>query len=187
MNFAELKELTLNTRTVHAFEPNVRIDPSVLEDVLEVSLLAPNHKLTFPWLVYHVQDNTRHSLAALARELAREKGSDEEGQKKAMDKALAPSALLVYVLPLKPENKREEREDYATLCCSIQLLALGLQSHGFHYKWSTGGLSRHRQTYDLLNIDSNTHEIIGFIWVGTPKKEPVLKERPPLSEVVRHI
>lgn len=183
----ELYELIRQTRTAHLYEENAPIAPSVLEEVIEASLLAPNHRLTFPWKILHVQESTRQALSALARELAREKGQDEEGQKKAMEKVMAPSALLVYVLETKPNNKSEEREDYATLSCSIQLLALGLQAHGYHYKWSTGGLSRHQQTYDLLKIDSSQNEIIGFVWVGKAKKTPSLTKRPPIKEVVRHI
>ncbi len=187
MDFESLKSTILATRTVHQFEKGVVIDPNDLEAALEISLFAPNHKLTFPWNILHVSEATRIRLSSLARELAREKGHDEEGQKKAMDKVMAPSALVVYALPLKGENKLEQREDYATLSCSIQLLALALRTKGFSYKWSTGGLSCHPQSYELLGVDATLFEIIGFIWIGKSLKAPTLTKRPDLKEVVRHI
>ncbi|MCF8060227.1 MAG: nitroreductase family protein [Bacteriovoracaceae bacterium] len=187
MEFETLKSTILATRTVHNFKEGVPIDPRDIEKALEVSLYAPNHKLTNPWHIFHVSDETRKRLSSLARELAREKGLDDEGQKKAMAKVMAPSALIVYALPINSQNKSQEREDYATLSCSIQLFALALRTLGFSYKWSTGGLSRHAQSYDLLGIDPHDFEIIGFIWVGKSLKEPILTKRPTLNEVVRHI
>ncbi len=188
MDFEYLKLLASKTRTCHKFEPGQVLDPQIIEDCLNLSLLAPNHRLTFPWKVLNVGIEKRGELANLAGELAKEKGQSQEGVEKAKKKALDPSGLLVFCLPRKPDNPFEEREDYATLSCSIQLLALALRCHNLAYKWSTGGLSRHSMTYKILSLNEDTEEIIGFIWIGIPEsgKDLPLKPRPDLKEVLRH-
>lgn len=186
-NFQTINTLALACRTCHKFEPGHEIKKDFLNKCLELSLLAPNHRLTFPWKVYQVEGQKREELAELSCDLVKEKGGDEEALAKAKAKVLDPSALLVYSLPLKPGNSFEEREDYATISCSIQLLALALQSEGWHYKWSTGGLTRHPKTYQLLGIPDDKEEIVGFIWIGRAKALPKLKKRPPLEEVLRQL
>lgn len=187
LSFRNLKDLVLAGRTCHKFERGHVLSKDFLNECLELSLLAPNHKLTFPWRVYEVEGEYRHKLADLSASMMKEKGGDGESIEKARDKVLDPSCLLVYTLPLKPENAFEEREDYATISCSIQLLALALQSEGWHYKWSTGGLTRHAKTYELLEIFPDKEEIVGFIWIGRAKVLPKLKERPPVGEVLRQL
>ena len=119
--------------------------------------------------------------------MAAKKGKDPELQEKSRIKALSASELLVFVLNKKPGNTFEEREDYATLSCTIQLIALGLQTKGFHYKWSTGAISQSKETYDLLKVEEEIEEIIGFIWIGKALSEPKLRERPKYEEVIVNI
>ena len=35
-------------------------------------------------------------------------------------------------------------------------------------KWSTGALTQHPRICDILGIDLERYEVVGFIWVGTP-------------------
>lgn len=187
MDFSSLLNLTEQTRTAHTFDPEIRILPEDLNEVLEMSLLAPNHKYTFPWKYLHVTNETREKISFLAKDMAAAKGMDDEGQENARQKVLMPSDLVVVLLEKKPESAFEEREDYATLSCSIQLIALGLRAKGFAYKWSTGGISQHNETYRILNVDKDKDEIIGFIWIGKEAKEFGPRRRPLLTEVVRQV
>lgn len=187
MDFPSLLTLTEQTRTAHVFDPQVRILPEDLNEVLEMSLLAPNHKYTFPWKYLHVTNETREKISQVAKDLAAMKGMDENGQDNAREKVLSPSDLVVVLLEKKPKSPFEEREDYATLSCSIQLMALGLRAKGFAYKWSTGGISQNNETYRILNVDKDKDEIIGFIWIGKEIKDFGPRRRPLLTEVVRQV
>lgn len=187
MKYEEFHELVKKTRTVHQFDPEEKVSTEDIREVIETSLFAPNHKLTYPWKILDVGSEKREKISLVAKKLAAEKGLDEVAQEKSRLKALGASHLLVFVLEKKPSNLFEEREDYATLSCSIQLLALGFQIKGFYYKWSTGAISQNPESYEILGVDSKKEEIVGFIWVGKPLKEPTLKPRPKFEEVVRQI
>lgn len=187
MEYSDFHSLVLKSRTVHQFDPQESISSEDLYEVIETSLLAPNHKLTFPWNILDVGEEKRKKISLVAKKLAALKGGDEEAQEKSRIKALGASALLVIVQEKKPHNPFEQREDYATLSCSIQLMALGFQLKGFHYKWSTGAISQNEETYEILDVDPAKEEIVGFIWIGKPLKEPVLKPRPLVKEVVRQV
>lgn len=185
MNFESFETLAKGCRTVHLFDKDQKIPHDILKKCLEVSLQAPNHKYTFPWRIILTSVETRSRLGDLAGRLAREKAGDDQKVLMAKDKALSPAELVVFCLPKRSGDNFTEREDYATLSCSIQLFALALRTHGFSYKWSTGGLSRHQESYKILGVDSENEEIIGFIWVGKPLREPMETKRPALHEVMR--
>ncbi|MCR9206127.1 MAG: nitroreductase family protein [Halobacteriovoraceae bacterium] len=187
MNYSEFHSLVTKSRTVHQFDPQESISSEDLFEVIETSLLAPNHKLTFPWNILIVGSEKREKISLVAMKLAASKGGDEDAQEKSRLKALGASALLVMVQEKKPHNPFEQREDYATLACSIQLMALGFQLKGFHYKWSTGAISQNEETYKILGVDAAKEEIVGFIWVGKPLKGPTVKPRPSVKEVVRQV
>lgn len=184
MNFESFKDLVIKTRTVHKFEEGVELPLTTLNECLSLSLMAPNHKYTFPWDYRVAGIETRKKLEDLAVLLAEQKGKTGEEVVMARQKAASPSGLVAIVLPKVPDNPFREREDYATLSCSIQLLALALRQEGFAYKWSTGGLSTHPETYKIFQVDSQQKEIIGFIWIGKPVKEPLMTKRPNLADIL---
>ena len=73
------------------------------------------------------------------------------------------------------------REDYAAASCAIQNFMLSAYGYGFGTKWSTGTLTRLDSTYKIAEVNPDTHEIIGFIWVGEAVRVPSI-ERPDINE-----
>ena len=97
-----------------------------------------------------------------------------------------PAALLVVSI-IRHDDDFTNRENYAAACCAIQNMSLSLHASGYGSKWSTGKVTRHQQTYELLNIDETTEEIIGFIWAGVPENTPQAPERPNIESHIRNI
>lgn len=181
MDYSNLKQLTSNTRTIHSFNSD-HFDQEKLNACLELSLMAPNHKFTFPWKFIQTSNQTRKQLLELQLEL---KGitSDEE-RLKAESKFLNPAYLIICHLDNKDEFTY--KEDFATLSCSIQLLALALRTYGFGYKWSTGNITTHDQTYNILGLDKKKSTIEGWIWIGKEESAvPIIRPRPNLDQVLR--
>ena len=90
----------------------------------------------------------------------------------------------MVVTQVRTDDEFRSREDHAACSCAIQNMSLSLTADGVGSKWSTGGLTRDRASYDVLGIDQALEEIIGFIWVGLPAETPAVK-RPTLDSVVR--
>ena len=178
-NFSSLLD---KCRTAHAFEPN-SVKEEVLREALEDSLKAPNHKLTFPWKYLWVRGQVKEAMAELAVEI-KSKGEKLPPEKERGIKKKVLSPELVVFCQQRNENGFRAKEDYATLCCSVQLFALSLAEKDIGYKWSTGKMTRHLKTYEILGIEEDKFEIIGFIFAGRALKKPKKRSRPPLSQVL---
>jgi nitroreductase len=181
-----LSRLISDTRTIHSFVPGEGPTEAELEACLKLSLLAPNHKKTFPWKIIRASDQLRESLADVSADQKIQTGATQAEAQAARSKSLAAKELIIFVLKKLPNDAFREREDYATLCCSIQLLALSLREKGYGYKWSTGKITRGPEVATLLSLGEQ-EEVVGFIWAGREAKAPVLGKRPQLAEILEVI
>jgi nitroreductase len=133
-----------------------------------------------------VAEAHRESLFSLALEL-KSKGREKTPafMEKIRKKVRNPAELVVVVQPRK-DDAFEAKEDYAAIACAIQNMALIVHAEGYASKWSTGGLTTHPETYNMLSIEEAQEEIVGFIWIGVPELEnPQVPKRTPLEEHVR--
>jgi nitroreductase len=178
MGFTSLAKAT---GTVHSFAKGVGPSEAELAMCLETCLWAPNHKKTFPWKIIKASEKSRKIIAETAALLKSKAGLSKADSDLAYEKSLAPKDLLVFVHDRLPEDSFRERENYASLCCSIQLLALALREIGFGYKWSTGKLSRSSEVSSLFNL-TEKQEVIGFVWIG---KEAATVSRPDRPDLER--
>lgn len=184
-NFASLLD---SCRTVHAFEENSVREEDLLE-ALEQCLKAPNHKFTFPWKFVWASAEDRERLAALSIELKRgDKHVDSETLNTMKSKILNPE-LVVMCQEISDDKFQaydsfQLKEDYATMSCSVQLLALSLAEKGIGYKWSTGKVTRNSRAYEILSVNARRHEIVGFIYVGKALNTPKPRRRPLISDVL---
>ena len=180
MQTKDLEFLIKQTRTVHNYQKS-SVDINILTECLSLSLMAPNHRLSMPWKFKLVGQKMRTQLAQLQIQM---KGkSTTEDIQKTHDQFLNPAFLLVPYLEKKEDHLY--KEDYATLSCSIQLLALSLRQHDLSYKWSTGKITKASETYQLLNIDETKYQIEGWIWIGHALGDiPSLTARPVIDTIL---
>ena len=183
----DLHDALLGRRTIHRYARDPLPDAAI-DRALAAAILAPNHRLTFPWRFTRVGRATREPIAALACRLKAKPDQPCAGElaEKVRGKILNPAELVVVSLVREPIPEIA-REDYASAACAIQNLSLSLHAEGVGTKWSSGKVTRHPETYELLRIDAEREEIIGFVWAGIAANEPATPERPPLDDVVRSL
>ena len=173
----------LSRRTVHAYRPEP-VHPEIIQRALVAAHHAPCHKHTYPWRFSLAGPQARTALATLAVELkAAKRPLSPDEVKNVQSKMLNPAVLIVVGQVRHPDPFRS-REDYAACSCAIQNLSLSLPADHIASKWSTGAITRHPSTHQILGIDPAEQEIIGFIWAGHPERVPTV-QRPPLEAVVR--
>ena len=172
-----LKEIIINTRTVHWYKESDPIEENIIKEALSLSLNAPNHKLTFPWKIYWPREEKKKELIELFVKIS---STEEELTRKKYE---GISEFLFFSQKLA-DNEFTRKEDYASLSCSIQLFALALREKGFGYKWSTGAMSRSPEVYDFLGIDAEKEEIVGMVYVGTSLRPLPPRKRPTLDDVL---
>lgn len=186
-----VRDALLGRRTVHSYRPEP-VPEEVIERALEAAIHAPNHRLTWPWRFLRVGRETRKGLVDIAVQL-KSAGVDCGVEQlaalrgKIKGKFLNPHDLIVVTVRCGETDAIRAREDYAACACAIQNLSLSLWSDGVGSKWSSGAPTRHADTYQLLGIDPQAEEIIGFLWVGIADKVPHMPERPPLDSFVRRL
>lgn len=183
-----LKDIILSRRTVHTYN-NQPVSLELLKEALGLGLWAPNHRLTYPWRFALVGVESRKKLAALKAELKAAKGGGPPSaiQIQMVEKTyLAPSRMVVLGMD-RNGDPGVEREDYATIAMAVQNISLFLWQHGVGTKWSSGGATSHPRAYQILGINPEQTEIVGFLWVGRFDQAPDAPERPDLPQYLREI
>ncbi len=173
----------LARRTAHAFRSDP-IPEDSLHRAMEAANHAPCHRRTYPWRFVVVGPQGRQLIANVGVEIkAATRSLSQEEIDAARGKLLGPPQLVVASQMLCADP-HQSKEDYAACSCAIQNICVSLSAEGIATKWSTGGVTTHPGTYQVLGIDPRMEEIIGFIWAGFAVSLPELR-RPPLEAVVR--
>jgi nitroreductase len=177
----KFQELISSTRTIHGFTDE-KIPDAIINNVIELALMAPNHKFTFPWKFLLLGEKTQSKIFENALKLKFGETIPSEERDSMQDKLLNPRML--FVIQKRNEDTFTSKEDYATIACSVQILALALAEQKIGYKWSTAKFSTIDSTYKLLDLNIQNEEIVGCILIGKPKGEPKKRVRPSVSEVL---
>jgi nitroreductase len=188
----ELFDAILNRRTIKEFKPDP-VPDAVLEQVLSAGLWAQNHRMTQPWRFVVLGSETQRALAeASAEDQLQSMRTDTDAAMRekvragAVEKFMSKPQIVVATVILSGDAL-QRREDYAATCCAIQNIQLAAWAEGVGMQWGTGKPTRLPQTYQLLGIDPNTEEIVGFLYFGYPALVPDPMPRKPLAEVMRRL
>jgi len=179
----ETKEALLSRRTVHFYKSDP-LPEGALERALQAALRAPNHKLTNPWRFTLLGEQAREKVTALGVRLKTQGQELPEKHVNRIRKKLATPPVLLVVSQLLDEDDFRRKEDYAAVACAIQNISLSLWSEGIGSKWSSGGVTRHEETYQIADVDPEKEEIVGFVWAGYADIVPD-PPRLPLEQVLR--
>ena len=182
----DFRELVLTRRTVHNYRSEA-VAESLVEEALRLSLWAPNHRLSFPWVYSWVGPTARQELADLAVRLKSAKAELSDVKAQAVRGAvLGPAHLISLAVKRAPDAEREH-EDYATLACSVQIASLFLWQNGVATKWSTGGWSTNVETYRILGLSQAEVKLEGVLMIGRAQGQPEAPQRPDLWQILRRV
>jgi nitroreductase len=179
-----IRELIMTRRTVHNYTPE-KVDGKLVEEALALSLWAPNHKLTFPWVYTWLGPSARDRLGELNAEI--KGGRDTVKGKAAYENVVQSSHLISLGLKRSPDKPGRQHEDFATLACSVQIMALFLWQHGIVTKWSTGPWSTHERAYGIIGVNPAEVQLEGSLMIGREQMMPEPPERPALDSVMRRV
>ena len=174
-------------RTVHDYDPDRPVPAEAIERALACAVRAPNHKLTNPWRFTRVGPETREGIVALGVRLKSEGRELPPPVLAKIRRKFTSAPELLVVSQVLDHDEHRRREDYAAVACAIQNLMVSLWSEGVGTKWSSGGVTRHDDTYALAQIPAG-EEIVGFVWIGYPEREdcPTAPRRP-VDEILRAV
>ena len=153
---------------------NALIQPAPSKDewqtILEAASRAADHGAVKPWRYRIYSGKSLDTLGECYWQHALTVSAEMPLSKKDnfIQKAhRAPSVLVVYAA-LEEHAKVPEIEQTMAVSAATQQVLLGLEALGYGAIWRTGPVAHSVETKQHLNIDEK-HQIIGFIYVGTPK------------------
>ncbi|PYI50650.1 nitroreductase family protein [Paenibacillus flagellatus] len=178
-----LARLMKERRSVHQFESR-EVDVGLVEELLDTSVWAPNHRLTQPWRFVLVRGEGRRRIADIARRNAEKRESDpakraELGQT-FYDRFMNVPLILVVVMSENP-NMAVREEDYAAVSCLIQNFSLLAWEQGIGLVWESYPLLTQTEFRDTLGIGLG-ERAVASLHMGYPAKVPPAQPRIPASE-----
>ncbi len=156
-------EVIKNRRNIKKFKPN----PVNLEEVhswLEAAAMAPNHRMTEPWEVYFIGEETRAKLNHKT------------------DFGSAP--VVIAVLSKHGVTTVETEENAMATACFIQNFNLAAWAEGVGTFWSSIGITaKNRQ---ILGVPDN-YDLIGVLGIGYPEEVPPPKPRISIIKKIKNL
>ena len=158
-------------RTIKQFLPQP-ISRAVMQELIELAVWAPNHRLTEPWRFYVLEGAARNQLGAIAAQVTVDKilgsGGDlsvatRKGEEAAATWAAVPT--LLYVTAVRDANPEIDEENYGAVCCALQNFALAAHAAGIGTSWSSGAVAAAPALHELVGAGAD-ERMVGLVRVG---------------------
>ena len=188
---SEIQKNLTSRRTVYKFTDQ-EVPERFISEALEAASRAPCHKHTHPWRFYSIGDVTRKALVPSITRLAKIKSQKKKSKtieadvERAVNKIISAPVLFAVTSKKSPSDDFREKEDYAASVCALHNMVLSFWGNGIGSLWSTGSITRDKETYRILKIDPLEHEIIGFVRAGYPLAVPSVK-KPDVEEITTRL
>ena len=170
-DYQAVVETIRQRRTVKQFLPQP-VPREVVQELIELAVWAPNHRMTEPWRFYVLDGAARAQLGAIAAQITVEKimGSGGEigvatrkGEEAAATWRAVPT--LLYVTTARDANPEVDEENYGATCCALQNFALAAHAAGIGTSWSSGAVAAAPALHTLVGAGAN-ERMVGLIRVG---------------------
>jgi nitroreductase len=154
-----------------------------LNQVIDLALRAPDHGQLQPWRFVLVRGDARQALGEVFVQAA--KARDPQGDaERFRHKAMAAPLLIAMGAHLRPGHKVPQSEQLLAVGAAAMNMLNGLHLLGYGGFWATGLNSHDERVKKALGFAA-TDELIGFLYVGTPKEAAQPVERPARHRFVR--
>ncbi len=158
-----LETIIKGRRTIKKFKTTA-ISTDTIKELLQVSAFAPNHKMTEPWEILFIGEETRAKFNHKIN--------------------FGDAPILFAVLSHKGRNTLEREENAAAVSCFIQNFLLLSCEKGLGTFWSSVGASENGR--NILGV-SDDYDVVGVIAVGYPDETKDAKERQSIELKVKHL
>ncbi|MCH8553120.1 MAG: nitroreductase family protein [Natronospirillum sp.] len=161
-------------------------DDMQLDQVLRAGLLAPDHAYLRPTRLHVV---TEDGLVRLGDLFARAfLDSDPDATEKALDKArgkpLRAPMIIVACCHPSEHDKVPAIEQIASTAACVSLMQTALDSLGYGSMWRTGPMAYHPLVREQFGLTDQDH-LLAFLYVGTAKGKPRVREQKQLDDYCR--
>jgi nitroreductase len=171
-------------RSIKRFTPRP-VSREEIEQLLDVAVLGPNHRLTQPWRFYVLGPDARHAYGLALGERKARKLTDVD-QARTMRETVAAEhralPAMIAVVVVDTENPEVREEDYAATMMGIENLALAAVEMGLGTHIKTGGVMADPAARAAVGVKEN-ERIIAVVNLGEPAEVPSPKPRESASSL----
>ncbi|HRP08001.1 MAG TPA: nitroreductase [Gemmatimonadales bacterium] len=175
-------------RSIKEFTPRP-VTREEIEALLELAVLAPNHRLTEPLRFHVLGPAARRRYGEILGSRKAKKVEDHAAAQALIDKvAAAEDAVpaLIAVSMVLSDNAEVREEDYATAMMAVQNLMLGAVAMGLGTHFRSGAVMDDPRTRELVGVGEG-ERIVALVQLGEPAAVPDAKARKPAAEVTRWV
>ena len=166
---------------------NLRSDPvphSLVEQLLEAAVQAPNHYNVRPWRFVVLQGSALERLGDIFAEALRTHRPDLPPAVLEKERAKALRAPLLIAVGVEPtEDPRVVPiENICAVAAACENLLLAATALGLAGKWRTGAQASDNRIKTFLGLDPD-QPLIGFLYLGYPAEDqPPASQRPSFDD-----
>jgi nitroreductase len=157
------------THKVYGPEP---VPAATILQLVDLARWAPNHRLTEPWRFRVVGPKSLAKLIAA--------GSDSEAEK------LRRAPTLVVASAKVTGDPYRDREDVLATACAVYIILLAAHARGIASYWRTPALLETPEGRAAVGLPAG-EEFVSLIYLGTPLKDPPVKERRGAAEITEFL
>ena len=182
----DVVEAIAQRRSVKVFEP-VAVPRETIERLLELAVLAPNHRMTEPWGFFVLGEETRERYGHVRARFKTAQIVDSDKAVRKRERILADTVAIPAVIAVSSyldDDPVTREEDYAAVFMAIENILLAAQSFGLGSKVHTGRILEDDELRTALDVPRQ-HRLVAMLHLGIPRELPALKPRRPAAEVTR--
>jgi len=151
-----------------------------MNNIVKAGLRACDHRSLTPWKFLLIEGEHRKQFGELmikAKESTDKAALSAELVSKLQSKPLRAPTILVVVAKIVTHNKVPEIEQILSAGAAAQMIMTAAHAQGVGAIWRSGSMMFTKKMREGLNL-AETDQIVGFIYLGTPK---VVKPLPELN------
>jgi len=142
-----------------------------LEQILAAGMRVPDHACLQPW---HYTVVTGDGLQRLSDLLVQSSDSQSANLEKVAKMPFRAPMIIVVSTEFVQHEKVPTQEQLITAGCGAHAMQMAAFALGYGAMWRTGSLAYNTKVKQGLTIKEHD-KIVGFLYIGTPCKEQVLK------------
>jgi nitroreductase len=176
----DIQDAIAQRRSIRQFTTR-EIERSEIEQLIDMAVMAPNHRLTRPWRFYILGPKARRGYGEVLGARKAKKLEDPEAARALIDKVAAAEVAvpaMIVVTVKRNDNPETAEEDYAAAMMAVQNIMLAAVPMGLGTHLRSGAVMNDPRTHAVLGVPE-TERVIALIHLGEPAESPPVK--PPVS------
>lgn len=178
-------ELLLN-RQSNPFLTAPAPENQTLENILKAGMKAPDHGGLTPWRFIIAEKSGINKLSDIFTAAASKLTDDEAKLTKAKNMPFRSPMIIIITTQYQAHSKVPQQEQLVAAGCAAHAMQMAAYAQGFGAMWRTGDFSYNDDIKLALDIDVS-EDIVGFLYVGSLKKDLPAKPVKAFDEFTRYL